>query len=80
MKFDKKKLGLNRQTLRNLNPDQLDRVAGGRVLLDLDIGYGGGGRGRRNPCTDATPVTCIVYPRTFADDSCNCTDFQPGCD
>jgi hypothetical protein len=80
MKFDKKKLGLNRETLRNLSNDQLDRVAGGRVLIDASAGDGGAGGGRRNPCTDATPVTCVILPRTFAGDTCNCTVFAPGCD
>jgi predicted ribosomally synthesized peptide with nif11-like leader len=32
-----------------------------------------------NPCTNATPITCIKFPETFADDTCNCTIFQPGC-
>lgn len=33
-------------------------------------------------CTENNggPITCIVWPATFVDDTCNCTVFQPGCD
>ena len=33
-------------------------------------------------CTENNggPVTCIVFPATFIDNTCQCTVFQPGCD